>query len=79
MFDTTDVHSLWTKGQMWMDTGALVPNSDETGTQVRAFTGKRYNNLWLRGDPLTAGASFTMDPAYALVSLDATRFILNLD
>ena len=79
MFDTTDVHSLWTKGQMWMDTGALVPNRAETGTQVRAFTGTRDNNLWLRGDPLTAGASFTMDPAYALVSLDATRFILNLD
>ena len=78
LFDTTDVQSLWTKGQMWMDTGALVSN-EEAGGDIRTFTGKKYNNLWASGDPLTAGASFTMDPAYALVSLDATRFILNLD
>ena len=70
LFDTTDVPSLWTKGQMWMDTGALISN-EEAGGNIRTFTGKKYNNLWASGAALDTQATFTLDPAYSLVTLDA--------
>lgn len=65
---TSDCTSMWSKGAMWEDTGALISN-EEAGGSIRTFGGKKFTNQW---SPVMIGTvTFSAAPAYALVALPA--------